>query len=314
MSSIYDWSLFAASNANADDIINWAEGQPPSSVNNSARSMMQRIREFIADLGGGITGGGTGNSIVLSSMSPVTAYTSGIVIRFRALHSNTDKATMNLNNLGPKPIFKPGPEGAVPLAGREIQAGCIYEAVYDQALNNGGGGWFLMVPTQPQAIPAGMIAPFAMPKTPEGWLLCDGAQISRQTYSSLFTAIGTWWGAGDGTTTFHLPDLRGMFLRGWDQGRNQDPKRVFASGQESENKSHKHGAYCSVSGGHSHNYVYSRPEGWRASGDPLFQRIGEQYERATSHAGDHQHIIEIAVTGGQESRPVNHAVLYAIKI
>ncbi|WP_315957486.1 hypothetical protein, partial [Bacillus sp. IG2] len=44
MSSIYDWSLQAANNANSDDNINWAEGQPPSSVNNSARAMMQRIK------------------------------------------------------------------------------------------------------------------------------------------------------------------------------------------------------------------------------------------------------------------------------
>ncbi|EYS91668.1 hypothetical protein X471_00745 [Bartonella bacilliformis str. Heidi Mejia] len=54
MSSIYDWSLQAPENANADEIINWAEGQPPSSVNDSARAMMQRIREYVSDHGGAI--------------------------------------------------------------------------------------------------------------------------------------------------------------------------------------------------------------------------------------------------------------------
>lgn len=63
---------------------------------------------------------------------------------------------------------------------------------------------------------AGMIAPFAGPaeKIPAGWLLCDGHAISRSEYINLYNAIGTAWGEGNGSTTFNLPDLRGMFLRG----------------------------------------------------------------------------------------------------
>ena len=60
----------------------------------------------------------------------------------------------------------------------------------------------------------GMIAPFAMTSAPTGWLTCDGTAVSRTTYSDLFTAIGTTWGSGDGTSTFNVPDLRGAFLRG----------------------------------------------------------------------------------------------------
>lgn len=64
--------------------------------------------------------------------------------------------------------------------------------------------------------PAGMIVPFAGPteKIPTGWLLCDGTAISRSDYANLYDAIGVCWGTGDGSTTFNLPDLRGMFLRG----------------------------------------------------------------------------------------------------
>lgn len=54
MSSIYDWSIIASENAYVDESINWAEGQPPSSVNDSARAMMQRIKEYLLDNGGGI--------------------------------------------------------------------------------------------------------------------------------------------------------------------------------------------------------------------------------------------------------------------
>ena len=64
--------------------------------------------------------------------------------------------------------------------------------------------------------PAGMIMAFAGPaeNIPAGWLLCDGTEVSRTTYSNLYDAIGVSWGTGDNTTTFNLPDLRGMFLRG----------------------------------------------------------------------------------------------------
>lgn len=49
---------------------------------------------------------------------------------------------------------------------------------------------------------------------PDGWLICDGSQISRTTYSDLFSVIGTTFGSGDGSTTFTLPDLRAAFVRG----------------------------------------------------------------------------------------------------
>ena len=63
---------------------------------------------------------------------------------------------------------------------------------------------------------AGMIAPFAGPKEniPAGWLLCDGRAVSRSEYINLYNAIGVAWGEGNGSSTFNLPDLRGMFLRG----------------------------------------------------------------------------------------------------
>lgn len=64
------------------------------------------------------------------------------------------------------------------------------------------------------SVPTGMIAPFGTSNVPTGWLACDGATVSRSTYSDLFSAIGTTWGSGDGSSTFHVPDLEGAFLRG----------------------------------------------------------------------------------------------------
>lgn len=77
----------------------------------------------------------------------------------------------------------------------------------------------------------GVIAYFSTDTAPTGWLKCNGAEISRTTYANLFAAIGEIWGAGDGSTTFAIPDLRGEFIRGWDDGRGIDTDRVFASAQ-----------------------------------------------------------------------------------
>ena len=81
-------------------------------------------------------------------------------------------------------------------------------------------------------VPTGTVAYFAANTTPSGWLRCDGSTISRTTYSSLYSFIGTTFGSGDGSTTFGLPDLRGEFLRGFDNGRGIDSGRAFGSFQE----------------------------------------------------------------------------------
>lgn len=66
----------------------------------------------------------------------------------------------------------------------------------------------------PDPIPTGVILTFGGSTVPEGFLLCNGAAISRTTYAKLFAAIGTLYGAGDGATTFNLPDMRDKFAEG----------------------------------------------------------------------------------------------------
>jgi microcystin-dependent protein len=72
----------------------------------------------------------------------------------------------------------------------------------------------LATAVQQALLPAGAIQAFAMNSAPSGWLAADGTAVSRTTYAALFTAIGTTYGVGDGSTTFALPDLRGIFVRG----------------------------------------------------------------------------------------------------
>lgn len=90
------------------------------------------------------------------------------------------------------------------------------------------------------SVPTGTIIMFGSETNPAGYAHCGGGLISRTTYADLFAVIGTTWGAGDGSTTFKLPDLRGVFPRGWDAGRGQDPGRAFATYQGDGFKSHNH--------------------------------------------------------------------------
>lgn len=79
--------------------------------------------------------------------------------------------------------------------------------------------------------PVGTVIHVATSSAPFGYLKANGAAVSRTTYSALFALIGITFGAGDGSTTFNLPDLRGEFLRALDDGRGVDTGRALGSAQ-----------------------------------------------------------------------------------
>ncbi len=137
-------------------------------------------------------------------------------------------------------------------------------------------------------VPPGAMVPYAGNAAPTGWLKCNGQLVSRETYSALFGAIGIAWGPGDGATTFRLPDLRGEFIRGWDDGRGIDPGRVFASFQADEFKAHTH----------THQQIELIPNGERDN---------------NAQAGVNFEVANTGSTGGSETRPRNLAALYIIK-
>ena len=90
-------------------------------------------------------------------------------------------------------------------------------------------------------VPSGAVLYFSGRTAPAGWLKANGAAVSRTAYAALFAAIGTTYGAGDGRSTFNLPDLRGEFIRGWDDGRGVDTPRPMGSAQAHALQSHQHG-------------------------------------------------------------------------
>lgn len=97
--------------------------------------------------------------------------------------------------------------------------------------------------TQQSLVPAGAVMPFAMNSAPAGWLAAAGAAVSRTTYATLFAAIGTTYGSGDGSTTFNLPDLRGIFVRGSESQTISGTtySATFAVKQQDAMQGHRHG-------------------------------------------------------------------------
>lgn len=85
----------------------------------------------------------------------------------------------------------------------------------------------------PQITPIGTVIWYAQSTAPTNYKVCDGSLLNRTTYASLFAVIGTTFGAGDGSTTFALPDLRAAFIRGIDSGKGINTGRAFGSAEAS---------------------------------------------------------------------------------
>ncbi|MFM8495304.1 MAG: phage tail protein [Planctomycetia bacterium] len=163
--------------------------------------------------------------------------------------------------------------------------------------------------------PTGAIMAFAYSLPESGWLLCDGRAVSRTTFAALFGAIATYYGAGDGSTTFNIPDLRGYFIRGF--GTNSDgtvsgtfgAKTDFATarpttaltGTTNSTGSHRHGIQISFTASGA-GYSYE-------SGNSINENPGAY----TLFDGTHSHTVTIDGGGDAETRPKNIALPYYIK-
>lgn len=147
----------------------------------------------------------------------------------------------------------------------------------------------------------GTVNAFAGANIPPGWLLCDGSEISRADYSSLFKVIGTIWGEGDGSTTFNLPDLRGQFLRGVSGSSSNDPD----AGSRTAKKS----------GGNTGNNVGSFQDEDFKSHNHQINTINNTYGNGSvaSTGGGPSSSSITQNKGGNETRPKNANVYFIIK-
>lgn len=144
---------------------------------------------------------------------------------------------------------------------------------------------------------AGQVVHFAgTGSIPSGYLECNGAAVSRTTYGTLFAAIGSTYGPGDGATTFNVPDLRGEFVRGADRGRGVDSGRAIGSAQVEGLKAHTH---ATNSAGDSGNVNYGNDS-------TALPRNAVTPTGTTSGA-------MTGTTGATETRPRNVALVACIK-
>jgi microcystin-dependent protein len=146
-------------------------------------------------------------------------------------------------------------------------------------------------------MPIGTVVSWLQGSLPTGFLALEGGAVSRTTYAALFALWGVSYGVGDGSTTFGLPDVRGRFLRGWDNGAGVDTGRTLGSTQEDEIESHKH-ADIVLTGSSDDN------------GDPGTAVLtnGAGVYGLTTIADS-----ETGLTGGTETRPKNFSIRYLVK-
>lgn len=199
----YNWSQTAASNATADATVNWAEGQAPSSVNDSARAMMASTAAYRDDISGVIATGGTSTAYTVASFQvfDTLAHMNGKVIAFTPHTTNGATVTLNVDGLGAKPL-RSAPS-------TELQAGTLVQGTpYSAIYNNSDAVFYLHgLYGNPYNVPlmGGMdywdtIAPNS------SFIFPAGQAISRTTYATVFARWGTTYGVGDGSTTFNVPD------------------------------------------------------------------------------------------------------------
>jgi phage-related tail fiber protein len=187
------------------------------------------------------------------------------------------------------------------------------------------------------AVPVGVVLPYAgqHDNLPTGWLLCDGSQVSRTQYSQLFNVLGVTHGGGDGTTTFHLPDYRGRFLRGVDRGAGRDPDRASRIAPQASNTNGtglSGDLVGSVQGGATrlpnaafttsnpgnHVHGYADNSGWICAGTPTQtdsftcaeSGLRSDVNRDSGGGGSHTHTLG---GGDNDTRPANANVAYIIK-
>ena len=193
MGDVTSWSKTPASNSNADPSINWAEGQPKNTINDSARAMMAAIAQFRDDENGIITTGGTSNNFTVALSQSITAYNKGLSFLVAADRSNPSASpTMTVGGLATIEWRK---AGGVSWAAGEIIAGSLHRIIY-----NGAAGKFESVAFWPHAH-----APADLQAQAPGTILANitaGPGSSPPAAVSLSLALDALIGAAHGMLMF----------------------------------------------------------------------------------------------------------------
>jgi microcystin-dependent protein len=181
--------------------------------------------------------------------------------------------------------------------------------------------------------PSGSVIPYASATIPPGWLLCNGQALSSASYPILYNALGTTYGNGQtginggAGKNFNVPDLRGEFIRGQDNGRGIDPGRTLGTAQVFSTKLPNIAFTGPTSADGEHNHIISTTFLDAASGsNPITHLhgnstvfasgpgISQPQSQMSISEGDHTHTFTIDDGGEAETRPRNISMNYIIKL
>lgn len=208
---VYRWSQTAATNGTADPACQFPEGMSPAALNDGNRGMMAEVAKYRDDIAGAIVTGGISTAYTISSYSSYTSLTvlDGQMIAFTPHATNGQTVTLNVDGLGAKPL-RTAPNV-------ELQSNVLIQGTpYVCTFSNSDGVFYLHnLASNTYGIPLGAGMDYWLATTPSSaFAFLYGQAISRTTYATLFAAMGTTYGAGDGSTTFRLPDKRGRVSAG----------------------------------------------------------------------------------------------------
>ncbi len=261
------------------------QGQVNAGTDDAAAITAKKIAAAVqAQAHTAFTTAGTAAALTLTPVPAIPAYAAPQRFRVKFSQNSTPTSTINVSGKGGKPLKQYDASGAkVPAVYVVDQLGDIE---YD-------GADFVLLDQLPAAnsTAPGIVSFYAASTPPDGYLKANGAIVSRTTYAALFAVVGVNYGPGDGSTTFRLPDLRGEFIRGWDDGRGIDVGRAFATAQADEFKSHVH-------------YVPDSTAEGSVDGSWVYANFGNGVTVATNYTQG---------AGGTETRPRNIALLACIK-
>lgn len=268
------------------------------------------------------TSGGTASAMTITPPTTVPAYVAGLQFQFIAGTTSTGATTLAVSGLSAQTILD---QAGNPLIAGSITTGLTYSVVYNgtnfvinelatlppnsvnttQMINGAVTLAKLAAAVAQALVPTGTILSYGGGTTPPaGYLYCDGTSYLRATYPALFTAIGTSCGTAD-STHFNVPDLRGRFLRAYDDGTGRDPD---ASSRTAMNAGGSTGALPgTIQGSQFGNHQHQSSGNVVAGYGPNNPGAGGGF------AGVGGGTVGTNYQGGNETRPINAYVTYIIK-
>lgn len=256
-------------------------------------------------------GGVKSNRVLITGTTTINSFGSSTVGVFRYLRfAGALTLTYNATNM-----ILPGGTSILTGVGDTMLAVC----------EGAAGAWRVLWHQRASggAAPVGAILPYAGTTAPQGWLFCNGQNVSRTTYATLFAAIGTTHGVGDGSTTFGLPDLRGRAVFGKDDMGGSATNRITvgnsglsgvtlgASGGDEKLFAHNHGYTGGQNVNHQHGYSRFADLGAGFVAGAMIYQVNGTITRSFGNTSDtsgsenltHLHLTNYTFSGTAQNMP-----------